>query len=226
MADAPYHHGHLHDALIDAALSLEPEHGPLGLSLRQVAKVAGVSHAAVYHHYADKQALVLAVARRGFARLLMELDIELDRAPDAFFALVGLGPAYLRFAFDQPSLFRFMYVSVPVRDDPLADEHDGVLARFQRAVQWSQRGGLIKHGSTERAAAQFWGLAHGVASLTVSGALDGAPAGRKDKKSDAQRQRRAYDLLRASMVGLLFGMKPADRAWTPGPPGSNGAKGD
>lgn len=226
MNNAPYHHGHLQDALIDAALALEPEHGPLGLSLRQVAKAAGVSHAAVYHHYADKQALVLAVASRGFARLLLELDVELDRAPDAFFALVGLGPAYLRFAFDHPSMFRFMYVSVPVRDDPLADHHDGVLARFQRAVHWSQRGGLIKSGSRERAAAQFWGLAHGIASLTVSGALDGAPAGRKDKKSDAQRQRRAYDLLRASMVGLLFGMKPADGAWMPGPPGTNGAKGD
>jgi len=224
MTETPYHHGHLHDALIDAALSLEPEHGPLGLSLRQVAKAAGVSHAAVYHHFADKQALVLAVSRRGFARLLLELDIELDRAPDAFFALVGLGPAYLRFAFDEPSLFRFMYVPVPAHDDPLAAEHEGVLARFQRAVAWSQRGGLIKQGSTAREAAQFWGLAHGIASLTVSGAIDGAPAGRRDRKSDAQRQRRAYDLLRASMVGLLFGMKPADGTWVPGPPGTNGAK--
>ncbi|MBW7935140.1 MAG: TetR family transcriptional regulator [Gemmatimonadaceae bacterium] len=47
MTDTPYHHGHLRDALIAAALSLEPEHGPLGVSLRQVAKAAGVYHAAI-----------------------------------------------------------------------------------------------------------------------------------------------------------------------------------
>ncbi|MBW7935141.1 MAG: hypothetical protein H3C62_16345, partial [Gemmatimonadaceae bacterium] len=72
---------------------------------------------------------MLGVAQHGFGRLLLELDSSLDRTPDAFFALVGLGPAYLRFAFDQPSLFRFMYVTVPVRDDPLHAEHNGVLAR-------------------------------------------------------------------------------------------------
>jgi len=224
MPDAPYHHGHLRDALLDAALRLEPEHGPLGFSLREVAKLAGVTHAAVYHHFADKQALVLGVAQRGFAQLLRELDVALDHAPDAFFALVQLGPAYLRFAFDSPSLFRFMYVSLPAHDDPLSAEHDAVVARFRRAVEWSQRGALIKSGPSDRPAAQFWGLAHGIAALTVSGALDGAPAGRSDRKSAAQRQRRALDLLRASMVGLMFGMRASDSAWHPGPPGTNGPK--
>ena len=227
LTDTPYHHGHLRETLIASALALEPEHGALGLSLRQVAKHAGVSHAAVYHHFENKEALVVGVARSGFARLLMEMDIELDRAPDAFFALVMLGAEYLRFAFGNPSLFRFMYISVPagddVRDDPLAAEHDAVLARFRRAVECAQAGALIKRGPAVRPAAQFWGLAHGLASLTVSGAIDGAPAGRKDRKSDAQRQRRAFDLVRSAMVGLMFGMRAADSAWTPGPPGTNGA---
>ena len=224
MTETPYHHGHLREALLQSALALEPEHGPSGVSLRQVAKHAGVSHAAVYHHFADKQALVLAVAQRGYIRLAIDLESALDRAPDAFFALVALGPAYLRFAFDEPSLFRFMSVPVPAHDDPLAAEHEGVLARFRRAVTWAQRGTLIKGGNADRAAAQFWGLAHGIASLTVSGAIDGAPAGRKGRKNAAQRQRRAHDLLRASMVGLLFGMRPSDSTWSPGPPGANGAK--
>jgi hypothetical protein len=81
---------------------------------------------------------------------------------------------------------------------------------------------IITGGASARPAAQFWGLAHGLASLTVSGALDGAPAGRKDRKSDAQRQRRAFDLMRSSIVGLMFGMRPADSTWVPGPPGANG----
>ncbi|MDE3128941.1 MAG: helix-turn-helix transcriptional regulator, partial [Gemmatimonadota bacterium] len=66
MAEQTYHHGNLRDAFIEAALALEPEHGPLGLSLREVARKVGVTHAAAYHHFASKEALVLAVADDGY----------------------------------------------------------------------------------------------------------------------------------------------------------------
>jgi hypothetical protein len=58
-----------------------------------------------------------------------------------------------------------------------------------------------------------WSVAHGVATLTLAGALDGAPRARRDKRSPKQTERRALDLVRATIVGLLFGMAPPDSPW-------------
>jgi AcrR family transcriptional regulator len=215
-ASASYHHGNLRDALIAAALALEPEHGPLGISLREVARVVGVAHTAAYHHFASKEALVLAVADHGFERLLAELDAELHESPDPFFSVIALGEAYVRFAARAPSQFRFMYGTTPTA--ALEERHSAVMARFHRAADGCVEAELVKRGQADRAAAQFWSVAHGMAGLTIAGALDGAPRSKVSKRSPKQRERRALDLVRATMVGMMFGTRPADSKWRPAPP--------
>ncbi len=214
-----YHHGNLRDALIAAALDLEPEHGPLGVSLREVSRRVGVSHAAAYHHFASKEALVSAVAEQGFAVLVTQLDDELGREADAFFSLISLAVAYTRFAMLNASLFRFMYGTSPATAGPLEVHHAEVLARFRTVADRAITDELVKRGQGERAAAQFWSTVHGLASLVVSGALDGAPRSKAAKRTPKQRERRALDLARATVVGMLFGTRPPDSKWRPHPPG-------
>lgn len=222
MVESPYHHGNLRDAFIDAALALEPEHGPLGISLREVARAVGVTHAAAYHHFAGKEALVLAVADDGYARLLAALR-EPDRpAPvtgqmAALFRLIAVGVEYVRFAFDQPSRFRFMYgtpsVSSAVGGSPIAARQAEVLSVFGDVVAEGQREGLIAGRRSDRIGAQLWAEAHGLATLTISGALDGVPRGSARKQSEGARRRRALDLARAAMVGFVAGVRPQYPDW-------------
>ena len=212
-----YHHGDLREALLDAALALEPGHGPLGVSLREAAGHVGVTHPAAYHYFASKEGLLVAVAERGFSRLITALDLELARAPDAFFAIFMLGTAYVRFAFRAQSEFRFMYGTSPASAGPLAERHTAVLERFERAVRRAQEGGLIRPRQSERWAAMFWSAAHGLATLAIAGALNGAPRSRTARRTASQRERRTLDLARAAMVGLIFGIKAPDSTWVPRP---------
>ncbi|HEV8410886.1 MAG TPA: TetR/AcrR family transcriptional regulator [Gemmatimonadaceae bacterium] len=223
MTASSYHHGNLRDALINAALELEPEHGPLGVSLREVSRKVGVTHAAAYHHFESKDSLVVAVSEKGFASLIGELDAELARDADGFFSLIGIGVAYVRFAMRSPSMFRFMYATSPASPSPLEQRHLDVLARFRIVADRAIDDELVKRGQAERAAAQFWSTVHGLASLVTSGALDGAPRSKATKRTAKQRERRALDLVRATVVGMLFGTKPPDSNWRPKPPTSGRA---
>ena len=208
-----YHHGNLRDALIGAALQLEPDHGPLGISLREVARRVGVTHAAAYHHFESKDALVLAVAERGYDSLCASLDADISAARNPFFAVIDAAVSYTRFAVRGPSQFRFMYGTSPASAEPLETRHADLLRRFEQVVRAAQQAKLIAPGPVERPSAQVWSVAHGIASLTLTGALDGAPRARRDKRSPKQTERRALDLVRATVVGLLFGMAPADSPW-------------
>ncbi len=219
MTASSYHHGNLRDALIAAALELEPEHGPLGVSLREVSRKVGVTHAAAYHHFASKDSLVIAVSETGFTTLLGELDTALAHDDDGFFSMIGIGVAYVRFAMRSPSMFRFMYATSPANAAPLEQRHLEVLARFRIVADRAIEDELVKHGQGERAAAQFWSTVHGLASLVIAGALDGAPRSKATKRTAKQRERRALDLVRATVVGMLFGTKPPDSKWRPKPPG-------
>ncbi|MDE3173872.1 MAG: TetR/AcrR family transcriptional regulator [Gemmatimonadota bacterium] len=222
LAEQTYHHGNLRDAFIEAALALEPEHGPLGLSLREVARKVGVTHAAAYHHFASKEALVLAVADDGYARLLSairapELPAPFTGAMAALFRLIAVGAEYVRFAFDQPSRFRFMYGTPPVppasEGSPIPARQAEVLSVFANVVAEAQREGLIAGGKPDRVGAQLWAEAHGLATLTIAGALDGVPRGSARKQGEGARRRRALDLARAAMVGFVIGARPQEPEW-------------
>src|SRR5947207_14518508 len=94
----PYHHGDLRRALIDAARRILETEGPAALSLRAVAREAGVSPAAPYHHFKDKSQLLEAVAHEGWVALDVALSAARAQAPDRRERRTGLGVAYIRFA--------------------------------------------------------------------------------------------------------------------------------
>ena len=222
LAEHTYHHGNLRDAFIEAALALEPEHGPLGLSLREVARRVGVTHAAAYHHFESKEALVLAVADDGYARLLSAIREPEVPAPvtgrmAALFRLIAVGVEYVRFAFDQPSRFRFMYGTPPgtsaAAGSPIPARQAEVLLAFSEVVAEAQQAGLIAGDKPDRIGAQLWAVAHGLATLTIAGALDGVPRGNARKQSEGARRRRALDLARGAMVGFVVGARPQDPEW-------------
>ena len=223
LAEQQYHHGNLRDALIEAALALEPRHGALGISLREVARGVGVTHAAAYHHFASKEALVLAVADDGYARLLAAIGEPALPAPftgrmAAFFRVIAVGVEYVRFAIDHPSRFRFMYGTPPLAaadgSSPIAARHAEVLAVFAGVVAEAQREQLIAGGKSDRLGALLWGEAHGLATLTIADALDGVPRGSARRQGAGARKRRALDLARGAMVGFIAGARPQDPDWT------------
>lgn len=164
-----YHHGNLRRVIIDAALQAIGESGPAGWSLRELARRAGVSHAAPAYHFSDKQGLLTAVAAEGFA---MFAD-ALERAAAADVWEVGV--AYVRFAIDHRPYFEVMFRPELYRgDDPSVQSAQeraaGVLVASAHSLSPSQ-----EHDRMTTIAA--WSLAHGFAGLWLSGALPESAGG-------------------------------------------------
>jgi AcrR family transcriptional regulator len=105
-----YHHGDLRAALIESALEIIEEIGPRGLTIREVARRAGVSHAAPYRHYADKDELILAVVERGFELLHENMQVARELAgDDPLLQFAASGEAYVDFALRYPAYYRVMF---------------------------------------------------------------------------------------------------------------------
>jgi len=171
-----YHHGRLKDALVEAARALAAQRGPAGFTLAEAAKLVGVTAAASYRHFTDRNALMGEVARRGFAQFAGELEAAwAGGAPDPVAAFRRMGEAYLGFARREPGLYAAMFGSVRALDAPAsgaaADRALDALRRAARAV-------LDAYGATgaddKALAYEIWALAHGVAMLAVSGHLGSA----------------------------------------------------
>ena len=105
----PYHHGNLREALIEASLALIREVGIRGFTLREVARRAGVSHAAPYRHFRDKDDLLAVLAEQGFNRLTAAMRAAAARAHHPFQRLQNAGIAYIEFAQDDPERFQVMF---------------------------------------------------------------------------------------------------------------------
>jgi AcrR family transcriptional regulator len=120
----PYHHGDLRRALLAAARKIMEQEGPLGLSLRAVAREAGVSPAAPYHHFRDKAELMAAVAKEGFEALGLAMAAAREEEPED--ALTAMGVAYVVFARENPTLYRVMTDCARDRDSYPQDPDVGV----------------------------------------------------------------------------------------------------
>ncbi|MBI1684104.1 TetR/AcrR family transcriptional regulator [Caulobacter hibisci] len=160
-----YHHGDLATALLDGALALLAQgHEP---SLRAVARQAGVSTMAPYRHYADKDALLAAIAVRGLTQL-HDAVLAADRAAAPGRALVAQALAYVRYAHDNPVLFRLMFGPTrPRADEAVCDAAQAVKTlMLQRLVSEAP-----EQFSPDRAIG-CWSLVHGLAMLVLDGLLD------------------------------------------------------
>src|SRR5262245_65047565 len=131
-----YHHGDLKEALIRAALDLIKRHGPAGFTFAEAARSAGVSSAAPYRHFRDRDALMVDVARRGFERFEAELARAWnDGRPDPLTAYQNLGRAYLGFARSDASYYSAMFEAglAPDADPELQQAGERAFAVLRRA---------------------------------------------------------------------------------------------
>ena len=174
MARKTYHHGDLKNALIRAGIEILSREGIGSLSLRKVARRAGVSHSAPYAHFTDKQALVAAISTEGY-RMIFE-RIQAAAAPfpgDPQRQLLEAAWAYLQFALEDPDHFRVSLSGAVEREKDHPDLVQASQEGFEavlRIVQACQSHGLIP-GPADAVAVGVWSLVHGLASLLLEGQL-------------------------------------------------------
>jgi len=143
--------------------------GDADVSLRAVARAAGVSAMAPYRHFADKAALMAAVALRGFEMLEQHARIA-DENPDPRRALTAQGLAYVAFAREKPALFRLMFADGAGLELP-KEECAGAYLILAARVR-----GIVGAGDADAATLACWGLVHGLATLALDGRLEADPA--------------------------------------------------
>jgi len=194
-----YHHGNLREALIRAALALIAEKGPAGFTFADAARWAGVSPAAPYRHFRDRDELLADVARRGFEQFAAALEAAWDGGrPDPMTAFERTGKAYLAFARTEPSYYSAMFeAGVPLEATPeLTAAGDRAFAVIRAA---SER--LIEQMPAGRRppalmmALHIWSMSHGIASLFGRG-----DAGRRKLPMSAE------ELLEAGVLVYLRGL--------------------
>ncbi|WP_026357080.1 TetR/AcrR family transcriptional regulator [Mycobacterium sp. 141] len=168
---ARYHHGDLPRALVNAAMELLEEGGAAELSLRAAARRAGVSTAAPYRHFADRNALLSEVAAVGYRELAAEL-VAAHPAPKKPEDLAAIAVAYVRFALARPGLFRVMF----------AEQCDSSHAERVAAVEAIRDylNSIVQQAfpsaDPDAMAIALWGLVHGLAFLHLDGKFDTSSA--------------------------------------------------
>ncbi|MFF0544075.1 TetR/AcrR family transcriptional regulator [Nocardia thailandica] len=175
MRRTSYHHGALRDALLEACLRLIETEGLAAVSLRRVAREAGVSSGAPYHHFADRSALLAALSIDGFRALATELAAARDTAEAPLDQLTALAEGYVRFARTHPGHFRLMFrpeLSQPDKHPDAAEAGDAAFAVLTDTIAAGVTAGVLPAERAETLAVAWWALAHGLASLGVDGQLD------------------------------------------------------
>lgn len=165
---ATYHHGDLRQALLQAAEALLDADGAAAVGMREIARRAGVSHAAPYRHYANREALLADLAGRGFERLNRRFA-ALPARDDAERRFVAMARAYVRFARDEPQAWRLMFGgALDKRAHPELMRVSGLA--FETLRETMQALGVAAPARSETLAA--WAMAHGVAALVLDHRID------------------------------------------------------
>ena len=168
-----YHHGNLREALISAALDLIADKGPAGFTFAEAARSAGVSPAAPYRHFRDRDALLADVAQRGFEQFADELERAWDDGrPEPISAFQNVGRAYLAFARTEPAYYAAMFESgVPPDISPdLSQAGDRAFALLRRASEAvSALAPSDRRPPAAMMSLHIWSLSHGIASLFARG---------------------------------------------------------
>jgi AcrR family transcriptional regulator len=172
--DRPYHHGNLRRALLDEALATIRAEGVDGLTLREIGARLGVSRTALYRHFADKRALLAAVATEGFRTLRQRLVTAWEEGGRGRAAFDSMGVAYVHFAVTNPSHYRVMFGGFvdPKTSEPELDaEAGGAFQALVDALAALQRDALVRRDDTVQVARFAWAVVHGVAMLGIDGQL-------------------------------------------------------
>lgn len=192
-----YHHGNLRQAVLDRAVETIAEKGPTGFSLRSLATDIGVSHTAPRHHFGNRRGVLTAVAAQGFSTLAERL-VEVRRADKGF---LEAGVTYVQFAVDFPAHFEVMFMPdlLDSTDPELAEAKAAAFAELQGGVDQMSQAGRIEDAAA--AVVAGWGIAHGIATLELTGNLESA--GLRDLISNGD----IAEITRRS-AGMLYGSPP------------------
>lgn len=164
VANAPYHHGNLRQALLEAALVVLEQQGEAGLGLRDLARAVGVSSAAPYRHFDSRAALLEALAVTGYQRFTLAMETVAKSGDDNLMA--AMGRSYVKFALDNPNLFRLMFSPQLRRDN-----RPGLRIAADAAYQTLRHitGGDVATGRIEAISA--WSRVHGLSVLLLDGQI-------------------------------------------------------
>jgi AcrR family transcriptional regulator len=169
-----YHHGDLSRSLLQEALRTIQKDGVASLTMRGVGAKLGVSRTALYRHFADKSALLAAVATEGFRTLRLRTQEAWDTHDGGPAGLAAMGEAYVKFAVGHPSHYRVMfggYVRESGPDSELAREGAGAFQVLVDAIVSQQQAGLVRPDNPLALAQYIWATVHGIAMLAIDGQL-------------------------------------------------------
>jgi AcrR family transcriptional regulator len=172
--DRPYHHGDLRRVVIETAVEMLREGNEWQFTLREVARRAGVSHAAPYHHFPDKRALLTELAVQGFEQLEREMTAAVTPRPGSIRKeLQAPASAYVQFGVANPALYRLMFSS-EAGDPSSVHLNERVLRTFAvllDVLERGQRAGVFTKRSLQGQAAACWAQVHGLTMLSIDGLL-------------------------------------------------------
>jgi AcrR family transcriptional regulator len=176
VAERPYHHGNLRAALLAQAEQTLRQHGLDGLSLRELARQIGVSHGAPRRHFADRQALLDALAESGFGRLGAQLRAAAESAGEDYEArLRAIGLAYVRFAISDAALLELMFTGKEREHAGVLHEaSDRAFSIILELIEEGQANGALEPGEPERVGLLLFATMQGIAALVTVGIV--APA--------------------------------------------------
>ena len=202
-----YHHGDLRNALVGEALQLLEQAGHSEFSLRDLARRVGVSAAALDAHFADKSALLAAIATAGFVRLRAALEAALRKDADLADQFLHMGSAYVRFGMDHPALYKLMFASeeLPARRAEYPDLQAAADAAFDLltdVLERMQRRGILRAGDPDADGLSVWAHVHGLTSLIITGHVECA----------GDPPPPLAEVVRLSLMTLLTGLRSPARA--------------
>jgi AcrR family transcriptional regulator len=174
----PYHHGHLREALLRAAEQALETGGVRSISLRELSRELGVSHTSPRRHFPDKQALLDALALRGFERFDETLGRAAGKPGHAFKTrLVKLGRAYVGFALQHPALLNLMFEAKQRSEAPSAirEASEKAFAHAPAAFAEAQAAGEVVPGNPARLSILFFSTLLGLVSMSTHGKVKGVP---------------------------------------------------
>jgi AcrR family transcriptional regulator len=201
-----YHHGDLRNALVDEGLKLLEKEGNADFTLRDLAGRVGVSPAAPYSHFEDKDALLAAIATVGFGKLKDSLQAATAPVTDPTLRFLAMGQAYVKFGMDCPALYKLMFASeeLPAKRGQFPDLQAAGTAAFETLtgmLREMQQSRFLRQGDVDGFGLAVWAHVHGLTSLIITGRID--------CMGDCEGQRKipVDEATHMSLLGMLGGLK-------------------
>ena len=170
-----YHHGDLRNALIEAGVEILEEEGNSAISLRKVARKVGVSHAAPYRHFENKELLIAAIAEEGYGKLEEKMKGAIDNFPgDSRVQLIELGWAYIQFALENPNHLRVMFTDF---SEACELETTSTFDVLVQAIMAGQEANEVVAGDAMSLALTLWSTVHGLSTLLIENKIPPVSSG-------------------------------------------------